>query len=44
MITWVLKADNAIYFENNISIYNSDKDKSIILEGKMTIPEMAKNL
>ena len=44
IISWCLKDNNAVYFDCNTKLDNSDKDKMIFIEGKMTMPEMAENI
>jgi len=43
MVAWTLETENAIYFDSNSKFTTSDKDKMIILEGVMKIPEMVES-
>jgi len=44
MVIWSFNAKNAIYFDNDTKLDNLDKDKMIVLEGIMKMPEMAENI
>ena len=44
MVSWSLDPNNAIYFDSNSELNNFDKDKIIVIEGKMKMPEMAENI
>lgn len=44
MVSWSLDDNNAIYFDSNSELNNFDKDKIIVIEGKMMMLEMAENI